>query len=116
MSEIVSASERGGDKGIGEPHAPDVQLLIPDDDVADPEVSIVVPAVNEEITISEFVVWCQAGLRDAGVAVKYSSSTARTTAPPNWLWREAPECCVHRNEALDAPIMTPARTSADDMC
>ena len=50
-----SWQENGGD--------PEIDLLIPDDDVADPEVSIVVPAVNEELTISEFVDWCQQGLR-----------------------------------------------------
>lgn len=44
-----------------------IELLIPDDDVDDPEVSIVVPAVNEELTITEFVAWCQQGLRGAGV-------------------------------------------------
>ena len=40
-----------------------IQLLTPADDVADPEVSIVVPALNEEITIEEFVRWCQRGPR-----------------------------------------------------
>ena len=47
--------------------APDVGLLIPEDDVADPVVSIVIPALNEERTISEFVAWCQEGLEKAGV-------------------------------------------------
>jgi len=42
-------------------------LLIPDQDAADPEVSIVIPALNEEQTISEFVAWCHRGLEDAGV-------------------------------------------------
>jgi glycosyltransferase involved in cell wall biosynthesis len=46
---------------------PDLVLLVPDDDVADPEVSIVVPALNEEITITTFVQWCRQGLREAGV-------------------------------------------------
>jgi glycosyltransferase involved in cell wall biosynthesis len=67
VSEIVSASERGGDKGCDDRHDPVDQLLIPDHDVANPEVSIVVPAVNERLTISEFVSWCKEGLRDAGV-------------------------------------------------
>ncbi len=47
--------------------ADDVELLVPADDVAEPEVSIVIPALNEEITIDEFVAWCRQGLRDAGV-------------------------------------------------
>ena len=67
VSEIVSASERGGDKGCDDRHDPVDQLLIPDHDVANPEVSIVVPAVNERLTISEFVSWCKEGLREAGV-------------------------------------------------
>jgi glycosyltransferase involved in cell wall biosynthesis len=39
-----------------------VELLLPSDDVSDPEVSIVIPSVNEELTISEFVQWCKEGL------------------------------------------------------
>ena len=34
----------------------------------EPEVSIVIPALNEEITIGEFVEWCKEGLANAGVA------------------------------------------------
>jgi glycosyltransferase involved in cell wall biosynthesis len=53
--------------GAGEPVA--VELLCPpgDDPNLQPQVSIVVPALNEEITIAEFVEWCKEGLRDAGV-------------------------------------------------
>jgi glycosyltransferase involved in cell wall biosynthesis len=46
---------------------PDVQLQIPSNDVADPELSIVIPAMNEEITIGEFVDWCQEGIAKANV-------------------------------------------------
>ncbi|RNM14383.1 glycosyltransferase family 2 protein [Nocardioides pocheonensis] len=45
---------------------PEVFLLVPPDDVPEPEVTILVPAVNEAITIAEFVSWCHEGLRDAG--------------------------------------------------
>jgi glycosyltransferase involved in cell wall biosynthesis len=44
----------------------DVTLLVPSDDVSEPEVSIVVPALNEEMTISVFVAWCKEGLRRIG--------------------------------------------------
>jgi glycosyltransferase involved in cell wall biosynthesis len=44
-----------------------VTLLVPASDVANPEVSIVIPALNEELTISEFVEWCREGLNAAGV-------------------------------------------------
>ena len=43
------------------------ELLIPDADVEDPELSIVIPALNEELTITEFVRWCLEGLASAGV-------------------------------------------------
>ena len=47
-----------------------IELLIPEDEVGldkMPEISIVVPALNEEITISEFVEWCWEGLKRAGI-------------------------------------------------
>ena len=45
----------------------EVRLLVPDVDVIDPELSIVIPALNEEVTIATFVDWCQEGLRTADV-------------------------------------------------
>jgi glycosyltransferase involved in cell wall biosynthesis len=44
-----------------------VDLLLPESDVADPEVSIVIPALNEESVIAEFVDWCKEGLAKAGI-------------------------------------------------
>jgi len=49
------------------PVGDEIELLIPGDDVADPLLSIVVPALNERIAIAEFVQWCKAGLASAGV-------------------------------------------------
>ena len=46
----------------------DVELLVPYDDVRDPELSIVIPTLNERITIEEFIRWCKEGLERAGVA------------------------------------------------
>jgi glycosyltransferase involved in cell wall biosynthesis len=46
----------------------ETELLVPDGDVADPELSIVVPALDEQQTITEFVNWCHEGLDAAGVA------------------------------------------------
>lgn len=48
------------------PADPEMELLIPDDDVVDPEFSIVIPALNEQLTISDFIDWCKAGLAKAG--------------------------------------------------
>lgn len=45
----------------------EISLLIPDDDVADPEFSIVIPALNEQLTIADFIDWCKQGLADAGM-------------------------------------------------
>jgi glycosyltransferase involved in cell wall biosynthesis len=46
----------------------ELQLLLPDNDVVNPEVTILIPAVNEELTVGDFVAWCHEGLRAAGVA------------------------------------------------
>src|ERR1051325_7226684 len=45
----------------------EIQLLTPAEDINDPEVSIVIPAMDERITIEDFVEWCKAGLAEAGV-------------------------------------------------
>jgi glycosyltransferase involved in cell wall biosynthesis len=56
-------------------------LLLPRDDVEDPELSIVIPALNEELTMAQFVDWCREGLREAGVrgeVIIVDSSTDQT--------------------------------------
>jgi glycosyltransferase involved in cell wall biosynthesis len=45
----------------------EIELLLPADDSPNPEVSLVVPALNEQISIGRFVEWCREGLRKAGV-------------------------------------------------
>lgn len=60
----------------------EVQLLVPANDVAEPELSIVIPALNEELTIGQFVDWCVQGLARAGVkgeVLIIDSSTDATT-------------------------------------
>ena len=59
----------------------EIRLLVPADDVADPEVTILVPALNEEITIGRFVAWCRQGIAASGAKVEIvivDSSTDRT--------------------------------------
>jgi hypothetical protein len=60
---------------------PELELLIPEDDVPNPELSIVIPALNEQLTISDFIDWCKEGLKKAGVSGEIlivDSSTDRT--------------------------------------
>src|SRR5438477_2883365 len=45
----------------------DVRLIVPANDVLLPEFSIVVPALDEEITIGQFVDWCMLGIKAAGI-------------------------------------------------
>lgn len=59
----------------------DSSLIAPATDVGEPELSIVIPALNEELTIGKFVEWCKEGLARAGVAGEIlivDSSTDRT--------------------------------------
>lgn len=61
---------------------PEAQLLLPANDVEDPELSIVIPALDEELTIEDFVAWCHEGLDAAGVRGEIlivDSSSDRTT-------------------------------------
>jgi hypothetical protein len=62
-------------------HDPELRLLTPEGDVADPEVSIVVPALNEQLTIGDFIDWCKEGLAKAkisGEILVIDSSTDKT--------------------------------------
>src|SRR2546428_7362699 len=68
-------------KHVADPEPADVELFVPKDDVADPELSIVIPALNEELTIGRFVDWCRQGLREANVhgeIIIVDSSSDRT--------------------------------------
>lgn len=47
--------------------AAELTLLVPENDVAEPELSIVIPTLNERITIVDFLSWCKEGLAKAGV-------------------------------------------------
>ncbi|MFO0679968.1 MAG: glycosyltransferase family 2 protein [Polyangiaceae bacterium] len=50
-----------------DPNDPEIELLIPEGDEPEPELSIVVPALNEELTIAEFMGWCKEGIAKAGI-------------------------------------------------
>ncbi len=60
---------------------PLLTLLLPETDVAAPELSIVIPAMNEELVMAEFMDWCIEGIAKAGVAAEIlilDSSSDRT--------------------------------------
>ncbi len=46
---------------------PNISLHLPKNDETAPEISIVIPALNESLTIGEFVTWCHAGLKKADI-------------------------------------------------
>jgi glycosyltransferase involved in cell wall biosynthesis len=46
---------------------PDVSLLLPDNDVSAPELTILIPALDEELTVGDFILWCHEGMRKANV-------------------------------------------------
>lgn len=62
---------------------PKVELRIPANDVANPELSIVIPAMNEQITVAEFVDWCRTGLARAGVRGEILIVDSSTDATPD---------------------------------
>ena len=51
----------------GEAADPDVELRLPPADVSEPELSIVIPALDEELTVGDFVDWCLQGMEAAGI-------------------------------------------------
>jgi glycosyltransferase involved in cell wall biosynthesis len=71
----------GAPPSMAAPNRSDVQLLLPKDDVDDPELTILIPAMNEQLTVADFVAWCHEGIREAGVVGEIlivDSSTDRT--------------------------------------
>ena len=60
----------------------ELELLLPEHDEPAPELSIVIPALNEQLTMSDFIDWCHEGLKAAGIAGEIlivDSSTDRTS-------------------------------------
>lgn len=52
--------------GTQSQHDPEIFLHLPENDVPEPELSIVIPALNEQLTIEDFVAWCHEGMAKAG--------------------------------------------------
>src|SRR5436190_10854027 len=71
-------------------------LLPPESDPGPIDVSIVVPALNEEITVGEFVDWCKQGLEDAGVRGQILIVDSSTDSTPEIV-------LAHGGEVLRTP-------------
>jgi len=60
---------------------PNCKLLVPSNDVFEPQLSIVIPALNEEATIGLFIDWCLEGIKKIDLPTEIlivDSSTDRT--------------------------------------
>ncbi len=57
-----------------------VELLTPRHDTTDPELSIVIPTLNEQLTVAEFVGWCHEGLAEAGITGEILIADSSTDA------------------------------------
>jgi glycosyltransferase involved in cell wall biosynthesis len=57
-----------------------VQLFVPNNDTENPELSIVIPTLNEQLTINDFICWCQEGLAEAGVSGEILIADSSTDA------------------------------------
>jgi glycosyltransferase involved in cell wall biosynthesis len=62
----IVQQDGSGDKQVD----PATALMLPQDDADNPELSIVIPAMDEEITIGQFIDWCHQGIADAGVTAE----------------------------------------------
>src|SRR3954464_8219816 len=64
--------------------APDtgVTLLTPAIDVADPVITILVPTLNEERTVGQFMDWCIEGVAKSGLAVEILIADSSTDKTP----------------------------------
>ncbi|NTU69551.1 glycosyltransferase family 2 protein [bacterium] len=64
----------------------EIQLLIPNEERQEsttPDISIVIPALNEQITIGEFIDWCWSGIKSAGVHGEIIIVDSSTDDTPN---------------------------------
>jgi glycosyltransferase involved in cell wall biosynthesis len=57
-----------------------IQLFVPRHDPPEPELSLVIPTLNEQLTISDFVRWCHEGFEDAGVSGEIVIADSSTDA------------------------------------
>ncbi|MGA9112880.1 MAG: glycosyltransferase family 2 protein [Candidatus Dormiibacterota bacterium] len=74
----------GSARTLGDGHASiQIEMLVPDCDTVDPELSIVIPACDEALTVGDFVDWCLDGIGKSGVSgeIMIVDSSTDATAP-----------------------------------
>jgi hypothetical protein len=81
-------------------------LMPPGAEVGPVDVSIVVPSLNEEITVGEFVDWCKAGLERAGVRGQILIVDSSTDKTPDIV-------LAHGGEVLRTPKLGLGRAYID---
>jgi glycosyltransferase involved in cell wall biosynthesis len=80
--QAITTVDAGKTALAGSTQDADLRLLVPPDDEPEPEISIVIPALDEEKTVGDFVDWCKQGLVAAGVrgeVLIVDSSSDRTS-------------------------------------
>ncbi|MBV8335804.1 MAG: glycosyltransferase, partial [Alphaproteobacteria bacterium] len=60
-----------------------LEMFVPADDVAEPELTILVPALNEATTISRFLGWCKEGIARTGAHVEILIVDSSTDSTPD---------------------------------
>jgi len=67
---MIGVMRETGTDSVGRTVDPEITLLIPERDTAEPVLSIIIPALNEESVIGEFMDWANEGIAKAGVAAE----------------------------------------------
>jgi hypothetical protein len=76
--------------------------------IAEPvELSIVIPAMNEKITVGEFVDWCHEGLKKAGIKGQILIVDSSSDETPNIVLEHGGEVLRTPSEGSGGLISTP---------
>jgi hypothetical protein len=70
-----------GSPDLPDPDRSDVQLLPPQHEASDLELTILIPAMNEELTVGDFVARCHEGIREPGVVGEVLLVDCSTRSP-----------------------------------
>ena len=76
------------------------------------ELSIVIPAMNEEITVGEFMEWCKEGIERAGVTAQILIVDSSTDNTPKIVLEHGGEVLRVPKRGVGSATWTHFRTSA----